>query len=403
MDPISNPYNPGAGTQPPSFLGREDLMRDFEVALERTVRGRPGKSLMPIGLRGVGKTVLLNNYVGKALERGARVAFVEAPENGTFRQLLASQLRKVLADLDRTGPLSTFVKRAIGVLKSFTVTTSADGSTQLAISGDALAGSADSGILSEDLTDLLEAVGEAARDRATCVVIAIDEVQYLREEEFAALISAIHRTTQKALPLMLVGTGLPALPMLAGNAKSYAERLFNFPRISSLGEADAREAIAEPARAMSVAFTDEALSSMVDVTKGYPYFIQEWAYEVWNEATESPITDAVVARVGEIVVEKLDKSFFSVRLDRLTPTERKYLRAMANLGPGPHRSGDIAAELGAAVESVAPTRSALIKKGMIFSPAHGDTAFTVPLFDEFMRREVPQEETVVKTRRPRKS
>jgi hypothetical protein len=310
-------------------------------------------------------------------------------------------MRKVLAGLERSGPFSKVVKRAAGVLKSFTVSIGADGTTTLGIAADALAGSADSGIFSEDLTDVLEAVGEAAADRGTCVVIAIDEVQYLGEEEFAALISAIHRTTQRALPVILVGTGLPALPMLAGNAKSYAERLFNFPRITSLSDAEARQAIAEPANAMNVEFDDDALGVIVDVTKGYPYFIQEWAYEVWNAAPSSPISRAVVTRVGSIVQDKLDKSFFSVRLDRLTPTERRYLRAMAELGPGPHRSGDIASEYGSSVESVAPTRSALIKKGMVYSPAHGDTAFTVPLFDEFLRRVVPANPPIERRQRPR--
>jgi len=398
MDAVRNPYNPGAGTQPPVFLGRDELIEEFRVALERTIAGRPGKSLVPIGLRGVGKTVLLNKFVETARERGAKIAFVEAPEGGAFRQMLAAQLRKILTELDSVGPLSTVVKKAKGALKSFSVTVGLDGSTSFGLGGDALAGTADSGILSEDLTDLLEAVGEAARDRKTCVVLAIDEVQYLNEEEFGALITAIHRTTQQALPLILVGTGLPAIPMLAGNAKSYAERLFNFPRIDSLNDEDARNAIADPAKAQGVVFEEAALDEIVDLTKGYPYFIQEWGYEAWNAAPSSPISAEIVANVRAIVQTKLDRSFFSVRLDRLTPSERKYLRAMAQLGFGPHRSGDIARQYGTGVESAAPIRSLLIKKGMVYSPAHGDTAFTVPLFDEFMRRAVPDEPAAPKRR-----
>ena len=275
-------------------------MQEFRVALERAIRGKPGKSLMPIGLRGVGKTVLLNKFVAAAEERGCEVAFVEAPETGAFGQLLAAQLRGVLSELDRAGPLSTFVKRAIGVLKSFSLRV-----------------------------------------------------------------------------------------------------LFNFPRITPFSDKDAREAIAEPAKEMGVAFAEDALTNLVEITKGYPYFIQEWAYEVWNSAIRSPIAAEIVERVGPIVQDKLDESFFSVRVDRLTPTERRYLRAMAELGAGPHRSGDIAGQYGATVERVAPTRSALIEKGMVYSPAHGDTAFTVPLFDEFMRRVVPAEpKKRIRKRRP---
>jgi hypothetical protein len=234
-------------------------------------------------------------------------------------------------------------------------------------------------------------VGEAASERVTCVVIAVDEVQYLGEEEFGAVITAIHRTTQLQLPLLFVGTGLPVIPMLAGNAKSYAERLLHFPRIGSLNIPDIRAAIQGPAEAMGVAFNAEALDAIVEATKGYPYFIQEWAYEAWNVAEFSPISIEAIRIAEPIVQEKLDKSFFSVRFDRLTPTEKRYLRAMSALGPGPHRSGDIAARLGSVVASVAPLRFGLIKKGMIYSPAHGDTAFTVPLFDEFMRRAIPEE------------
>ncbi len=391
-----NPYNPGAGTEPPNFIGREELLRSFDISLARTMRGAPGKSLMPIGLRGVGKTVLLNKFVFNAQERGCKVAFIEAPETATFRLILASQLRKVLADLDRGGPVSAVIRNAMGILRSFSLTIGLDGAASVAFSGAAIEGVADSGLFSEDVTDLFEAVGSAARERSTAVVIAIDEVQYLSEEEFAGVISGIHRTTQLGLPVMLVGTGLPALPMLAGNAKSYAERLFDFPRIRSLDVADARRAIAEPANAMDVVFSDEALTSMVEVTEGYPYFIQEWSYEVWNAAERSPIEVTVVNAVHPIVQAKLDKSFFSVRLDRLTPTERRYLRAMSELGPGPHRSGDIAAAYGASVISVAPIRSNLIRKGMVYSPAHGDTAFTVPLFDGFMRRTLPFEPAKVR-------
>jgi hypothetical protein len=383
MDPVENPFSPGAGTPPPAFVGRDDLIAGYQVALRRTVSGRPGKSIMPIGLRGVGKTVLLNRFDLMAQDEGLVGAFIEAPETGDFEHLLAARLRSILIELDR-GSVSKAVKRALGTLKSFSCNLP-DG-TSIAINVDAIPGSADSGVLAEDTTDLLIAVGEAAKDRERGLLIAIDEVQYLAAEELAALITAIHRTVQLGLPVILVGAGLPQLPGLAGNAKSYAERLFDFPEIGSLDEDDARAVLATPANDQGVEFSDAALSSLLRFTQGYPYFLQEWGYHVWNAAPESPITLDDVNLAARDVQRRLDENFFRVRMDRLTPAEKKYLAAMAELGPGPHRSGDIAAKLGVKVESVAPRRSGLIQKGMVYSPAHGDTAFTVPMFDDFLRR-----------------
>jgi hypothetical protein len=388
VDPFTNPFRPGAGAPPPALVGRDGLIDQFGLTLRRAVAGRPGKSVMPIGLRGVGKTVLLNRFEAIAREEGLRVGFIEAPESGDFRRLLAARLRAILVDLDR-GPISTVVKRALGTLKAFTYNLP-DG-TSISIDVDPLTGSADSGVLSEDVTDLLVATGEAARDRGSGVVFAVDEVQYLSAEELAAMITAIHRTVQLNLPVVLVGAGLPQLPGLAGDAKSYAERLFEFPRIGSLSNADAEAVLVLPAEEQGVAFERKALEELLGHTQGYPYFLQEWGYHVWNAAERSPIRAADVRRVAAQVQQHLDDNFFLVRMDRLTPAEKKYLRAMAELGAGPHRSGDIAAQLGVKVESVAPRRSGLIQKGMIYSPAHGDTAFTVPLFDEFLRRAVPVE------------
>lgn len=383
MDPVQNPFSPGAGTPPPAFVGRDDLIANYQVALRRTISGRPGKSIMPIGLRGVGKTVLLNRFDQMAQEEGLVGAFIEAPETGDFEHLLAARLRSILIELDR-GTVSRAVKRALGTLKSFSYTLP-DG-TSMALNVDAIAGSADSGVLAEDTTDLLVAVGEAVKDRERGLLIAIDEVQYLASDELAALISAIHRTVQLGLPVILVGAGLPQLPGLAGNAKSYAERLFDFPEIGSLDADDAKAVLATPAREQGVEFSDDALDSLLDFTQGYPYFLQEWGYHVWNAAPESPITLDDVRLAARDVQRRLDENFFRVRMDRLTPAEKKYLVAMAELGPGPHRSGDVAAKLKVKVESVAPRRSGLIQKGMVYSPAHGDTAFTVPMFDDFLRR-----------------
>jgi hypothetical protein len=383
MDPFENPFRPGAGTPPPALVGRDELIAGYEVALRRALAGRPGKSLMPIGLRGVGKTVLLNRFQAIARDHGLRIAFIEASESANFKALFVTRLRAALLELDQ-GPVSSIVKRALGTLKSFTYTL-ADG-TSISLDVDAIAGRADSGVLSEDVSDLLSAVGEAAKDRDSGILIAIDEVQYLDSQELGAIISAIHRTVQLGLPVVLVGAGLPQLPGLAGTAKSYAERLFDFPRIGSLGDEDARKVLSLPAAEREVAFAKDALEAMVATTRGYPYFLQEWGYHVWNAAPSTPITLEDVRVAAPEVQRQLDENFFLVRVDRLTPAERRYLLAMAELGPGPHRSGDIAARLGVKVESVAPRRSVLIQKGMVFSPAHGDTAFTVPLFDEFLRR-----------------
>jgi len=338
---------------------------------------------MPIGLRGVGKTVSLNRFAEIAEHEGLKVAFIEAPESAAFRTLLAIRLRRVLLDLDN-GPAKRAITKALGVLRSFTLQIP-DGSS-IGIGVDALAGQADSGILSEDLTDLLVAAGEAAAERRSGVLLAVDKVQYLSAPELAALITAVHRTTQLNLPVVLVDAGLPQLPGLAGTPSPMPSDLFDFPTFGSLSPVDAASALAIPASALGVEFTAAAVDLIIRESRGYPYFLQEWGYHVWNDAERSPITEADVRAARPGVIDQLDRNFFLVRLDRLTPKEKEYLRAMADLGPGPHRSGDIASKLGVRVESVAPRRSGLITKGMIYSPAHGDTAFTVPLFDESMVR-----------------
>lgn len=384
MDELDNPFRPGAGAPPPALVGRDELIERFRLTVGRAVRKRPGKSVMPVGLRGVGKTVLLNRFMEIAEQENLKVGYIEATETGDLRRLLAARLRKILLDLDRAGKLSRAVQRALGALGSFTYNLP-DG-TSITLNVDSLAGVADSGDLSDDLTDLLVEAGRAAEDRNTGIVLAIDEVQYLGGDELAALIGAIHRTVQLNLPVVLVGAGLPQLPGLTGNAKSYAERLFEFPRIDSLNDAQARDVLRLPAKDQGVKFENDALDELLARTHGYPYFLQEWGYEVWNVASASPVTLQDVRDAAPHVQAKLDENFFKVRMDRLTPAERAYLHAMAELGPGPHRSGDIAAQMHVQVESVAPRRSALIRKGMVYSPAHGDTAFTVPMFDEFLRR-----------------
>lgn len=386
MDRLENPYQPGAGARPPALIGRGDLIDGFGVTLRRTLSGRSGKSCMLVGLRGVGKTVLLNRFAEIADAEGVQVGFVEASESGDFRMRLAVRLRRILLEW-KNSRIRRAVTTALGVLKSFTLRLPEGSSISIGV--DPLAGRADSGLLTEDLTDLLVAAGEAAAACGTGLLVVVDEVQYLSADELAALVTAIHRTTQLGLPVILTGAGLPQLPGLAGAARSYAERLFEFPAVSSLPPPQAADAIVVPARDRGVELTPAAVDLVVTESGGYPYFLQEWGHHVWNAAPSSPITgdDVRSARAG--VIETLDRDFFRVRFDRLTPKEKDYLRAMAVLGPGSHRSGEVAAELGVRVESVAPRRSGLIAKGMIYSPAHGDTAFTVPLFDQFLLRALP--------------
>ncbi len=386
MDELTNPFRPGAGTRPPALLGRDELIAHFSTTIRRAQAGHPGQSVMPVGLRGVGKTVLLNRFSEIAEQEGMSVGFIQAPETGDFLALLVGRLRKILIGYDNQRRTAKVI-RALRVLKTFSLQLP-DGS-RISIDVDALAGEADSGNLPDDLSDLLVAAGVAAQERQGGILLAVDEVQYLRVPDLAALFTAIRRTTQEELPVVLTGAGLPQLPGLAGDAKSYAERLFEFPRIGSLDQQDARDALVGPAANQGITFSRDAADAIIERAHGYPYFLQEWGYHTWNAASGSPVERDLIEAVTPRVVEHLDNNFFLVRFDRLTPAEKRYLRAMAELGPGPHRSGDIAAQIGVRVESVAPRRSGLIAKGMVYSPAHGDTAFTVPLFDEFLRRAMP--------------
>lgn len=390
MDPVKNPYSPGAGTPPPALVGRSTILNQARIALARIKEGRSEQSILLVGLRGVGKTVLLRAISDQACQLGYEPTFVETPENRKLSELLIPPLRETLAKLDRMEGINIQVKRAMRVFRSFLRTVKVgNDDLQLSFGVDPELGVADSGDLQADLSALFIAVAEAARARQTGIALMIDEMQYLKEDEFGALITAIHTIGQKQLPLVLMGAGLPQLVGLAGKAKSYAERLFNYPKIGPLSENDARDALCKPAEEQGVFFEPDAITEVIRLTDGYPFFLQRWAYEAWNHATVSPILFSHIRTITPAVIQVLDESFFRVRLDRLTPSEKTYLRAMAELGPGPHRSGDITNLLKVHVRSKAPVRNKLIQKGMIYSPAHGDNAFTVPLFDQFMKRAMP--------------
>lgn len=388
MDPVTNPYAPGAGSQPPELAGRDEILERTRVTLARIKQGRPAKSFMLVGLRGVGKTVLLNKIHEIAESSGYVAAIVEAPENKSLPEVLLPSLRRILLQLDTKERVNEVVKRSLMILKGFANALKVSvGEVEFGLTIEPAHGIADSGDLDADLPDLFEAIGQAAKAKGTAVALIIDEVQYIPEAEFGALIMAVHRLSQRQLPLVVVGAGLPQLVGLAGKSKSYAERLFDYPQIGPLNDTDARAALIAPATREGAAYDEAAVQRVLELTRGYPYFIQEWGYHGWNTAQQSPITGADIDRATTVALTNLDESFFRVRFDRLTPREKAYMFAMAALGEGPHRSGDIAARLQVAVESVAPLRSSLIKKGMVFSPAHGDTAFTVPMFDEFLTRQ----------------
>lgn len=390
MDPIKNPFSPGAGSPPPELVGRAPALEQARILLGRIKLKRPEKSMLLTGLRGVGKTVLLNEIEHLAKKEEYKTIFIEAHEDKELGPLIVPYLRKLLFDLDRMAGMNNKVKRALAVLRSFIGSLSLTiGDITFGLGIEPEKGSADSGDLEIDLPNLFIAIGEAAEERKMAVAILIDEIQYFSQKELGALIMAMHKMQQQQLPVLLLGAGLPILPGLAGEAKSYAERLFNFPDIGALSREDAGFALEAPAQIAGVVFEPSALDEIFRLTKGYPYFLQEWGYQAWNSATCSPITLETVQEATVSVIPRLDKNFFRVRFDRLTPSEKNFLRAMAELGPGPHRIGDIADLLKFKPSSLSPVRSKLIKKGMIYSPSYGDMAFTVPLFDEFMVRAMP--------------
>ena len=387
LDPQTNPYAPGAGTPPPELAGRDSILDEAKIAIQRNRLGKTARSFIFVGLRGVGKTVLLNEVQAIADQDGALTDFLEASANEPLSVSIIGTLRTALLKLDRAKGVSEKVKKGLRVLKSYAGAIKIKyGNVEFSVDVDAETGTADSGKLSRDLADLFIAAGEAAKARDTAIVILIDEFQNLSGEDFEALIMAIHRIDQKQLPLMVVGAGLPLLIKLTGDAKSYSERLFDYPEIGPLDEAEAHRALVAPAREGGIEFDDEAVRHIIDRTKGYPYFLQEWGYQAWNCADGSPITAGDVGQAEQRAVERVDKNFFRSRYERLSDPQKTYLRAMARLGLGPHKTGDVADVMGKTSSQLGPTRDALITNGMIYSPKYGYAAFTVPLFDEFMRR-----------------
>jgi hypothetical protein len=399
---LTNPYTPNAGAEPQAVVGRDDQLESFDLLLARIERARTEQSMIITGLRGVGKTVLLGQFRTKALERDWVVVELEVSKNDEnhFRAAMATKLRTALFELLPKARWTDRFKHAAAVLRSFTVSVDAAGAISAGLDIDAAEGFADHDNLALDLTDVFVALGEAAKEKERGVVLLLDEVQFLSKQQLEAVIGALHKMVQRKLPVTLVGAGLPQIAELAGDAKSYAERLFKFPSIGNLDGDDARAALTKPAAEEDVAYDDDALTDALQVTGGYPYFLQELGYAVWTVADGPVITrdDIVTAVPG--YEAKLDASFFRVRLDRATETQRAYLRAMAGLGPAPQKASDVAEAMGRTSQNLGPTRAELINMGLLYTPEHGYAAFTVPHFDKFLLRAIPT--LSVPTLKPRK-
>lgn len=387
MDSRRNPYAPGAGNQPPELAGRDDIIERAGVALDRIRGRRSARSFVFYGLRGVGKTVLLNRIRVDCEADGFATVRIEAPEGRSLPAMLVPALRATLLRFSRREAARTHARKALRALAGFTKALKVKyADLEVAFDLEPEPGLADSGDFDTDLSDLLRVTGIACREASTALVLFVDELQYVPEAQLAPLITAIHHCNQDGLPVTMMAAGLPQLLGQMGRAKSYAERLFEFVAIDRLDDAAAEIALCRPAENEGVMYQPGAIKEILSETQGYPYFLQEWGKHSWETADASPIRRADAKEATGGALAELDASFFRVRFDRLTPKEKAYLQAMAMLGPGPHRSGDIAERLSRKVTAVAPLRNSLIEKGMIYSPSHGDTAFTVPLFDAFMRR-----------------
>jgi hypothetical protein len=387
MDPRRNPYAPGAGSRPPELAGRDSIIESAAIALDRIRNGLNAQSVILYGLRGVGKTVLLNKIRLDCEDRGFISVSIEAPEAKSLPAILIPALRSALLKLSRLHVAKHWLKIASDHLNGFTRALKIKyNDIEVAFDPKIGLGLADSGDLDYDLTELIKSIGRAALESKTAFVFFIDELQYVEEGQLASLIAALHSANQNQLPITMVAAGLPQILGKMGKAKSYAERLFKFVPVDKLETDAAKSALIIPAKKENINFDAEAIDEILKETQRYPYFLQEWGKHSWDLAVGSSITSADAKQATKLAISELDASFFRVRFDRLTPKEKDYVYAMAELGAGSHRSGDVAEKLGKGVSAVAVVRNSLILKGMVYSPAHGDTAFTVPLFDGFLKR-----------------
>jgi hypothetical protein len=386
VDPYRNPFAPGAGSRPPELAGRDAILELARISCARAVHGRSARSIMLLGLRGTGKTVLLNEIGRNAEQEGLLVSKVESPEGESLARLIYPEMRKVLRSLSGTEAAKQIATRGLSGLRNFASIFKIE-FAGLEVGIEPELGLADTGDLQYDLPDLFTLIGKAAQAAGRGWVLLIDEVQYLSDADLSALIVSLHRISQEGLPVVLVGAGLPQIARLAGEAKSYAERLFQYPPVGALDPASAGQAIEKPIVEEDAHIAPEALDLIVTQTQGYPFFLQEWASVAWNNAEGSEITFADAERSYGETLALLDDGFFKVRIDRLTRAEVQFVKAMAQLGDGPYAMTDIANAMNRSQQSLGPARSTIISKGMIFSTDHGYLDFSVPLFAEFMRRQ----------------
>ena len=399
MDPIRNPYAPGAGQRPPELAGRDEQLRAFDVVLERVAHHRPERSLVLTGLRGVGKTVLLNALRSQAVRRGWGTGKLEARPDQRLRRPLAGALHQAVRELGH--PQQDESDHLLGVLRAFAERDAADAKLRdrwsSGIDAPAVRGRADSGDIEIDLVELLSDLGGLAADTGKGVAVFVDEMQDLGPDDVSALCAACHEIGQVGLPVIVVGAGLPHLPAVLSASKSYSERLFSYQRIDRLTREEADRALTAPAQSEDATYDDDALAALYDATGGYPYFVQAYGKTVWDLAPRSPITAADVAVAAPEAERELAVGFFGSRYERATPGERDYLRAMADAASelpdeatdpvGSVATADVAAHLGKKPQSLSPARDALLKKGLIYSGERGRIAFTVPHFGRYLRQQ----------------
>jgi hypothetical protein len=389
MDPIRNPYAPGAGQRPPELAGRDRELEQFAVTLERVAAGRPERSMVLSGLRGVGKTVLLNALRGQAVTRAWGTGKVEARPDRSVRIPVAQAVHAAVREVSHRHRDPDRVDRVAGVLKSFALRTQLADRKGLRwsppVDAVAVRGRADSGDLELDLVELFGDVASLAGDLGVGIALFVDEMQDIAVDELAALCGACHEISQQGAPLLVVGAGLPHLPVALAASKSYAERLFRYVSVDRLPREMAERAWRVPAATEDVTFEDEALEELYSLTDGYPYFVQAYGKVTWDAAVGSPITKADVAEAAPEAEAELAVGFFGARFDRATPAERDYMSAMADLGDGAVATAEIAQHLDRRPQSLSPARDGLIKKGLVFSGERGSVAFTVPHFGRFLR------------------
>ena len=384
---MRNPYSPGAGNRPPALVGRESDLDVFDIAIQRLSIGRHDRSVIVTGLRGVGKTVLLREFGRLAQSQGWVHEHVEVSEETQFVTVAAELVRRSILRLSAGKRLADLAQTPLRALRSFQVRWGLPGGGELSIGLDPAEGTADSGLLERDLADLFVATGQLAQQRNRGVLLTIDEMQFLSKQHLTDLIIGLHEVSQQGLPFIVAGAGLPSFPALAGEARSYAERLFDFRTVGRLDAGGSAIALTDPAAEEGVRWNQRALDRITDLTDGYPYFLQEFGKQAWLVSENEGVigVDDVEAAIP-LAIDELDNGFFRVRFDRTTDAERAYLHAMARLGSGDYASGNIAAAQGKNTTQVGVVRDSLIRKGLCFAPRHGVMAFTVPMFDEYLRR-----------------